>query len=390
MQYERILNSLKRGGVAPVYLLYGEEEYLQEKIINAFKETILTPEMAAFNCDVVEGEKYTPAQLVDLSNTLPAFAEKRLVIVKDFPLLQARNSKEEAEEEEAEAIGAASQTPGSKSSSNENGLSVQNGRQGEHEQNGKNRRNGKSDKNQEEAKVLLQYLEKPSPSTCLVFWQKGKVKKNTKLYKAIAAAGQALEIGQLKGANLSNWLLSEAKKRGKRLERPALEYMIINCGNQLRQLYNELEKVAIYCADAGAITLDAVRQVVTISKEGNMFNFVDSIGLGKREAALQELRSLLANGELPVMIIAMIARQFRLLLQVKEALQKGWTEKQMVAELNLHPFVVSKMARQARNFSIERLERNLELVLEADVGMKTGLRTDLALEKLVFDLIPAP
>ncbi|HPZ72104.1 MAG TPA: DNA polymerase III subunit delta, partial [Peptococcaceae bacterium] len=75
MQYERILNSLKRGVVAPVYLLYGEEEYLQEKIINAFKETILTPEMAAFNCDVVEGEKYTPAQLVDLSNTLPAFAE---------------------------------------------------------------------------------------------------------------------------------------------------------------------------------------------------------------------------------------------------------------------------------------------------------------------------
>ena len=59
MQYERILNSLKRGVVAPVYLLYGEEEYLQEKIINAFKETILTPEMAAFNCDVVEGEKYT-------------------------------------------------------------------------------------------------------------------------------------------------------------------------------------------------------------------------------------------------------------------------------------------------------------------------------------------
>ncbi len=363
MQYESIINSLKRKVIAPVYLLYGDEEYLQEKVLAVFKEEILTAGMAAFNLDEVEGEKCSPANLTDLANTLPVFAEKRLVIVKDFPALRTRNNKENGEVETAA----------------EN-------KEEDHEEAQEKAEEKTREFDKDENKVLMQYLEKPSLSTCLVFWQKGKVKKTTKLYKAIVAAGQACEIGPLQGADLSKWLVLEAKGMGKKLESQALEYIMINCGNLLRNLHNELEKVALFTGNANTITLADVKKIAIVSSEGNVFNLVDGIGLGKGEEALNELRNLLTNGEPPARILYMIARQFRLLLQVKEAAQKGLSEKEISVEYKLHSFVTGKILRQARKFSYGQLEKSLELILASDLGIKTGLKPDLTLERLVFAL----
>lgn len=340
MQYQSILNSIKREVISPVYLLYGEEEYLQELVVKALKETVLSSENGSFNLDELEGGKVSISSLVDMANTLPVFAEKRLVIVKDVPYFRSRGSKEEDKES-----------------------------------------NG-------EEKILLKYLADPLLSTCLVFWQKGTVDKRRKTYKAIAATGQALEIGSLRGRDLSDWLTAEAKKMGKRMERQALEYMLINGGNQLRNLHSELEKLALYSGEEQTITLEMTQKLVIRSSEGNIFNLVDGIGLGKEEEALLELKNLLINGEPPVKILYMIARQFRLLLLVKEAVQKGWPEKKISADLSLHSFVTGKILRQTRNFSFAQLEKSLQLILESDVGIKTGLKPDLTLEALIIKLTP--
>lgn len=376
LQYESVLNSLKRGVIAPVYLLYGEEDYLQEKIMNAFKETLLTPGMAAFNLDEVEGEKCSPALLADLANTLPVFAEKRLVIVKDFPPLWTRKKDEDSDEDEDKDKGKDddADTPA---------------QQEEKEESIEETKAAPQKEQHDENTVLLKYLANASPSTCLVFWQKGKVKKNTKLYKAIAKTGEVLEIGSLKGTDLADWLMLEAKKMGKKLERPALEYMLINCGNQLRHLHNELEKLALYCGDETTITKEAVEEVVTKTIEGNVFNLVDGLGLGRGDVALTELRNLLILGEPYPKLIYMIARQFRLLLLVKEAAGKGLTEKKIATDLKLHPYVTGKILRQSRNFSYAQLEKSLDLILEADVGIKSGLKPVLTLERLIVALTAA-
>jgi DNA polymerase-3 subunit delta len=378
LQYESVLNSLKRGVIAPVYLLYGEEDYLQEKIVAAFKETILTPGMAAFNLDEVDGEKCTPAMLADLANTLPVFAERRLVIVKDFPPLLSRKKEEDSDGDEDKDKDKdkadAADTPPQKE---------------EKEDSIEDTKAAPQKDQHDENAVLLKYLANVSPSTCLIFWQKGKVKKTTKLYKAIAKAGEVLEIGSLKGTELGDWLVLEAKKMGKKLERPALEYMLINCGNQLRHLHNELEKLALYCGNETTITLEAVKEVVTKTIEGNVFNLVDGLGLGKGDVALTELRNLLILGEPYPKLIYMMTRQFRLLLLAKEAAGKGLTEKKITAELKLHPYVTGKILRQARNFSYAQLEKSLDLILEADVGIKSGLKPVLTLERLIVALTAA-
>jgi DNA polymerase-3 subunit delta len=353
MQEQSIINSIKRGVVSPVYLLYGTEEYLQEMVINALKEALVSSEIGSFNLDELEGEEVTIGSLVDLANTLPVFAEKRLIIVKNFPFLQSGNKKEKNGEDEDKEL------PQSKK---------------------KNKTN--------EEKRLLGYLADPLLSTCLVFWQKGtNVNKGRKIYKAIVANGhQVMAINSLRGMKLNRWLIAEAKKMGKILEPKAIEYLIFNCGDRLRDLHNELEKLSLYSGEEKTITLAMAQELVTKSSEGNIFSLVDCIGEKKGEKALVELRNLLAIGEAPVKIVYMITRQFRLILSVKDLRQKGYSEKEITAVLKTHPYVTGKIRRQAANFSFPELEKNLELIRKYDLDLKSGLSPQLTLENLVIAL----
>ncbi|MDD2401379.1 MAG: DNA polymerase III subunit delta [Clostridia bacterium] len=338
MQYQSVMNSIKRGVISPIYLIYGEEEYLQEMIITDLKKALVSSDIGLFNLDEVDGEKVNITSIVDMANTLPAFAEKRLVIVKNAFFLST--SVKVAE---------------------------------------------KKNKSGEEER-LLKYLADPLLSTCLVFWQKGRVDKRKKIYKEIVSAGQTLEIETLKGVDLNTWIVEEAKEMGKKLEPQAIEYMVINLGNKLRNIKSELEKLAIYSGENRNITFQMAKSLVTITTEGNIFNLVDKIGLRKYEEAFVELVNLLKVGEPPVKILFMIARQFRLILLAKDLSKRGYTEKQIALELKSHPFVVKKILKQGRNFSFYELEKSLQLLLESDIGIKTGMSPRVSLENLIYNL----
>jgi len=339
-QYQRMIDDIGRGAIAPVYLICGEEEYLQERLIGRLKEVLLGPETGAFNYDELDGEKVSWGQVVASANTLPVFASKRLVLVKTPALFAPK--KKESEETTA---------------------------------------------NNRQEEALLKYLADPLASTCLVLWVKGPVNKGNKVVKATEKAGVLVEINALKGTELSNWLKEEARALGKVVEPAALEYIIFNGGSELRLLKSELEKMALYAGDGERITLDIARQLLTRTGEASVFVLVDGIGQKKGEPALLELRRLLAEGEPPVKILFMIARHFRQLLLAKEMSHKGLNEKQIASELSAPPFVAGKLLRQAGNFSFDELENAMRHILECDVLIKTGSPPRQELEALVLQLV---
>ncbi len=332
MRYQAIINSIDRGTLAPVYLIYGEEEYLQEMLVKALQEKLVGSGIGAFNYDEIDGSKVETEEIAERAATFPLCAEKRLVVVKEPVFLAA--GKREA---------------------------------------------GKQDK------LLCEYLENPSISTCLVFWMKGSIDKRRKIVKLAEKAGALVEISSLKGKSLSDWIQQEAKLLGKRLEPKALEHLILNSGYGLRFLKNELEKLALFMGNERTITYTAAEQVMTRTSESNIFNLVDNIGQKKIEKALLELRRILDNGEPAVKVLFMITRQFRLILQAKEQKMKGLSEKQITAELGLHPFVTGKVLRQAENFSFTELEEIMELLLKKDVDLKSGINAAVAIEGFIVD-----
>lgn len=349
MQLNSLYNSIQRGVLPPVYLFYGEEDFLFAEAVSALKQHLLDPGTAAFNLDELDGEKASPTSVAEAAVTLPVFAEKRLVLVRNPVFFQSGKKEKEKEKDKGK------------------------------------------DKEEEEStgfaeQALLKYLADPLLSTCLVFLLKGSADKRRKLYKAVEKAGTVIELGPLKGEELTNWIREQVRKLGKTIEPRALEYIVLHADPALSNLRNELEKIALYLGDEKAITLSAAEKLVVKSSEANIFALVDNLGFRKAEGALLELKNLLENGEPPVRILFMIARHLRLLLAAKELQQRGYTEKQITAELAQHPFVTGKLLREGRSFSFAALERSLSLALECDLALKSGMAPRLALEDLILKL----
>jgi len=103
--------------------------------------------------------------------------------------------------------------------------------------------------------------------------------------------------------------------------------------------------------------------------------------------ALQLLHHQLAHNAAPIYLLAMITRQFRLLLQWRDLVERGVAFDQATAQLKLHPFVARKTAEQARNFSLPQLEAIYQKLLDSDIAIKTGRHEPmLALDLLVVEL----
>lgn len=339
MQLQSVLNSIKNGMFAPVYLIYGDEEYLQTQLINNLRANVIRGDMADFNLDIIDGEKASLIQVVDSANTLPVFSEKRLVLVYNPPYFQTKKKDKE-----------------------------------------------KDTKNSSE-QALVNYLEDPLLSTCLVFWVKGSIDKRKKIVKLVGNKGKVIELNILKGNNLNNWIRNEVLSYDKKIEPKALEYIIVNSDHSLRLLHNELEKMLLYIGEEEIITLNVAEKMLTITSEANIFVLVDKMGQKKKEEVLIELRNLLGKGEPPVRVLFMIARQYRLMLLAKDLQNRGYTEQQIASELSIHPFVANKVLQQTRNVSFQELERNIRLLLEGDVALKTSSQTRSILEGLVIGLM---
>ncbi|MFA7685275.1 MAG: hypothetical protein WCX95_00560, partial [Candidatus Gracilibacteria bacterium] len=94
------------------------------------------------------------------------------------------------------------------------------------------------------------------------------------------------------------------------------------------------------------------------------------------------------------MIFFMIVRHFRILIQVKEMLDKNENQNTMIKKLQLHPFVIQTACKQAKNFTIPQIENIYKTLLDIDRKVKTGVikgyaennsEFQLAIEKLIIN-----
>jgi DNA polymerase-3 subunit delta len=90
------------------------------------------------------------------------------------------------------------------------------------------------------------------------------------------------------------------------------------------------------------------------------------------EKALKLYAELLLRREEPIKIAALIARQLRIMLQVKELEQQRYSPQQMAGQLGLHPYAVKLAAEKARTFTVKALGGHLDRLADLDFKMKTG------------------
>ncbi len=305
---------IKTGQLKNVYLLYGEEAYLKkqykEKLTNA-----VVPAGDTMNYAYYEGKGINPAELIDLAETMPFFAERRLIVVENSGFF--KNATPE----------------------------------------------------------LASYI-KDMPDTACFLFVETEVDKRGKLYKAVKAKGRAVELGRQDEKTLLYWIAGQVKKENKQIREQTARYLVARTGDDMENLSHELEKLFSYTLGRTEITVEDIEAVCTVQITNRIFDMVEAVAVRRQKKALDYYYDLLALKEPPMRILYLLSRQFRLLLQVKDLKKKGYDKGAVAKAAGLHPFVAGKYIQQCRNFSEEELRKIMEDAADTEELVKTGRLSD--------------
>ncbi len=215
----------------------------------------------------------------------------------------------------------------------------------------------------------------PSTTICVLFERidthKAKIQKE--LLKKLGGAKYAQRFDILEGTELKNWIMTYAQERALNLDRTSLEYIALHSRGNTWFLHSLLEELTHYCTGKPC-TLTTVKLFLDETADDNIFNLIDAIVSKKPERVYAMIREQYEKGEDAHYIFAMLIRQFRIMLELKDALvrQPATPPDILAKSLGLHPFVVKKTIPLLRPYSLETLKSLYEQLLTIDLETKTG------------------
>ncbi|MEA3459923.1 MAG: DNA polymerase III subunit delta, partial [Chloroflexota bacterium] len=310
------------------YIFHGEDEFGCSEKLARLKERMGDPTMANLNTTVLDGSQVTLADLRLACDAAPFMAKRRLILVKG--LLTRLEPRE--------------------------------------------KRGERSPWQKKYLKELVDYLKQLPDTTRLVFVEGKTIGEDNPAYRLALSDehGFVKKVKLPSEGELSGWIRERARAKGAQIEPAAARELATFVGDNLRLLDQEIEKLIAYTDGARPISQDDVRLLTSYVREANIFHMVDALGRRDGQRASKLLHRLLDDGAHPLALLGMIVRQFRIMIQVKELAGRGLRPRAIGAKLGLRNFVVRKGLRQARGFSMARLEGIYRKLLETDLAIKTG------------------
>jgi len=331
------------------YVFHGDDEFSRAEALADFKARMGDPVTADLNTSYLDGRKVTFSELTHICDAVPFMAQVRLVIVEN---LLARL--------------AGKQTRG-----------------------GKKARVSKNDKGF--LKALLAYLPHLPETSRLAFVEDVTLPGTHPVIKLAQREKRGhvrrFRTPDERSGGLERWIRDRAKKKDAEIDPRAVHELASFVGSNLRLLDRELEKLAVYVDDRRPIGVEDVRCLVSYVHEANIFEMTDALGRRDGPRASRLLHCMLDGGNDPLYLLAMIVRQFRIMIQVKDLAERGVHPNDIPARLGMKPFVARKGLSQAAKFSVSQLETIHRRLWETDLSIKTGqMEPVLALDLIVAGL----
>ena len=319
---KRIDMDIKNGQLNHVYLLYGEERYLIRQYRDKLKKAIIDPD-DTMNIASYEGTDFDVKDLIIAADTMPFFAERRLILVQDSKLFKKGGDE------------------------------------------------------------LGEYLAAAPDTTYFVFVEE-EVDKRSKLFKAVTKCGNAVEFKTQTDETLMRWVGSRIGKEGKNITQSAYQSFISKTGTDMENIEKELEKLICYCMDKEVIEPADVEAITTEQISNKVFEMVDAIASHRQKHAMELYYDLLALKEEPMRILFLITRQFQILLTVKVMSNQGFGNKDIAAKAGCPEWAVRKYQSQAKAFSVEQIRNAIEDGVSYEESVKTGrMNSQMAVELFI-------
>jgi len=318
MNHTAFFDLVKKGTIGDAYLMEGPEEYIKQQALERLKEKILPAGLEEMN--LTELPDPDADALIAAAETLPFMGEKRLVVVKECNLLTS----------------------------------------------------GKKAEDENKVKAITEYVGHISPSTCLIFYVKGKADGRKKLYTLLKKKNAIVDFSPMSDAECAAWAAKTMQRMGKQLSRDCAEKLVFTVGRDAALLKQEMEKLASYLTDRDTVTDADIDAVCTRSSEYTVFQMVDAQVAGNNQQAFSLLRDVLRGGEDRIMVLAMLLRQYRILYHMRCMLDERTPQQSQAQLLGIPPFAVGRTQQQAKRFEKERLKAAYDMLLAYEQGIKSG------------------
>lgn len=323
---QRINDDIKQQNFKQIYLLYGEERYLRRQYTNRLKQAMCNPD-DSMNNHYYEGKDISVGEIIDLAETLPFLAERRVIFISNSGLFKSGGEQ------------------------------------------------------------MAEYLNAPNETTFFVFTE-SEADKRSKLFKTVQSKGCVVEFEVQNEHTLMRWIAGLLKNEGKRITENTVQLLLSKTGTDMENIQMELEKLISYCMDKDVITNEDVEAICTTRISNHIFDMINAIADKQTKTALELYYDLLALKEPPMRILFLIARQCNILLQVKEMKNKGYDNKAIASAVGVPPFAAGKYVAQAGRFKSSQLKEAVKQCVEAEEAVKTGRMNDMmSVELLIVSVL---
>ncbi|WP_085991853.1 DNA polymerase III subunit delta [Oceanobacillus senegalensis] len=334
--YIELLKEVKKNQIAPVYLLYGTENYLIDTIRKEIVNRVLGSDKE--NLSIFDLEEIPIQEVIADVETYPFFGDKKLIIANNPVFLKTKPDKLPFEHN---------------------------------------------------LDVLDVYLENPVDySILLIIAPYEKLDERKKISKLLKRKAAVANCEPIKEKDVKGWIKSLVQQFNITMDDGAYEVIESELSTNLQLLEQELKKFALYVGEDGHVTKDMVENLISHTSNSSSLRLVDAVIARDMHRAISIYRDLDKMNEEPIALIGLLAFQFRTILRVKLLRQKGYSQFQMQKQLGVHPYVIKIAMSRERQFTVEKLQSIMDRLAETDAVMKQGkMEKQLAFELLLHHLI---
>jgi DNA polymerase III subunit delta len=334
MEFEQILNNLKKKIYHPVYFLCGDEPFFIDIISDYIEEKVLSPTEKDFNLTIFYGKDSDINSVIEACRRYPMMAGQQVVIVKE----------------------------------------------------------AQSWKNLE---PLARYIIKPLHATILVInYKYAKPDGRTETGKTIKDKTVYLETKGLKDYQIPSWIENYIKNEGYSITPQSSQMLADHLGNDLSRIVNELKKLFIVIPPNGKITPDYIERNIGISKEYNAFELTEALGeknILKANRIVNHFGANPADNPMPP-IMGAISGYFIKLLKYHALPDKSYEAACSVFGIGNYPFIVRKYTDAARRYDTKKLFEIMGLLREYDLKSKglesaSGVSQGELLKEMIYQIL---
>ena len=320
MKPHELHSSIQRNGLAPLYLIVGEEAYLRDRAVwtirSAAKQCSGVAEGSSesdeqfFNYDVLYADETDAIEVLTIAQEISFFAARRLVIMTWAEKLPAR-----------------------------------------------------------EGEALIPYFHNPSETTTLVIVS-AKLDGRLKWVQQIKKHAMVIDCTPLYENQRVGWVAKQAAQAGIKLEENALHMLKELSAEGLYVTHNELQKLSAYLPSGVCGSVQDVEAIRGMEPGASVFDLSEAIGSGESGKSLSIIAKNLEVGEAPLRILGALIWQVRRVWKAKSLLQQGVAQSKIAREVGIPPFRSAEFFRQVQHWSEPQLRLAWDEFCQADSALK--------------------